>query len=620
MFDRRSRPGPTEKQRAKHAGATIRRIWRYLHRQRAGLVTVVFLTLIATAASLAGPYLLGRAIDAHIVPRQFDGLLGLCGVLLSVYAVGSLTAWIQAYVMSGVSQRTVWDIRENLFRHLQKLPLRYFDRTPHGELMSRTTNDVENISVTLNQSFIQIVASALTLIGSFVMMLTLNVWLTLVTLVTAPLVLFVAKTIAKRTKGYFKRQQQHLGELNGFIEETVSGQKAIKILHREERAIAEFERINAELKRAGMKAQVFSGTIGPAMNMMGHLSFILIAAAGGWMAIHGMTKVGVIVAFLTYSRQFTWPLNDLANQYNAIQAAVAGAERVFDVMDMETEYADEEPRRVAGRAMALSAPDGKADRWVSDGHKSVQPVPAGGRVVFGDVTFGYEAGRPTLRGIDFAAEPGQVVALVGPTGAGKTTIINLLTRFYDVDEGVITIDGEDIRSLPKDALRSRLGIVLQDAYLFSDTIRENIRYGRLDATDEEIAEAARLANADGFIRKLPLGYDTPMTSSGGNLSHGQRQLVTIARAILANPSILVLDEATSSVDTRTEMHIQEAMNTLMQGRTSFVIAHRLNTVRGADLILVIDNGGIVERGTHEQLLARDGFYARLYNSQFQRAV
>lgn len=615
MFERRGRPDPgAAKARAHNAGATVRRLWGYLGRQRAGLAIAIALILLSTAASLAGPYLLGRAVDSYIIPRAWDGLARLCWTLLAVYALGSLASWLQAYVMAGVSQRTVWALREDLFAHVQKLPLHFFDRTPHGELMSKTTNDVENVSVTLNQSFVQIAASALTLSGALVLMLWLNVWLTLVTLATAPLVVLVAKAIGKRSKRYFKAQQQALGELNGFVEETVSGQKAVKLLRREPAAIERFASHSAELRAAGTRAQILSGTIGPGMNMMGHFSFILIAATGGWMAWHDWTRIGVIVAFLSYSRQFTWPLNELANQYNAIQAAVAGAERVFEVMDTETEYAGE--KKSLEQVRPASGSENSAG---SDGYEEASA--RRGHVVFDDVSFGYNGpGEPTLKRISFAAEPGHTVALVGPTGAGKTTVINLLTRFYDIDAGRITVDGQDIAALPKDALRSRLGIVLQDAYLFTGTIADNIRYGRPDASDLDVREAARLARADGFIERLPQRYDTPMTSAGGNLSHGQRQLITIARAILADPDILILDEATSSVDTRTEMHIQEAMNALMKGRTSFVIAHRLNTVRHADLILFVDGGEIVERGTHEQLVERGGAYARLYNSQFRRAI
>nr|WP_307722008.1 ABC transporter ATP-binding protein [Paenibacillus elgii] len=487
--------------------------------------------------------------------------------------------------MSGIAGRTVWELRRDLFAHMQELPVRFFDKTSHGELMSRTTNDIDNVSNTLNQSLLQLITSVVTLIGSLTMMLLLNGWLTLVALVIIPLVTGFARQIGKRTKSQFKEQQRHLGALNGFIEETISGQKVVKIYNREELAAQQFQEINAKLRQAGTRAQIFSGMMGPFMNLLNHTSFILLAVAGGWMAYNGWTTIGVIVSFLNYSKQFSGPVNELANQYNMIQSGVAGVERVFEILDTDTEFGNEGSRKP---------------------QEAIR-----GEVEFDRVTFGY-GDTPVLREVSFAAQPGQVVALVGPTGSGKTTIINLLTRFYEISEGTIRIDGKDIREWDKSSLRSRLGMVLQDAHLFSGTIRDNIRYGRLDATEEELRSAAKLANADGFIRKLPQGYDTPLSAEGGNLSHGQRQLLTIARAILSDPSILILDEATSSVDTRTEMHIQEAMKALMQGRTSFVIAHRLSTIQEADLILVVRGGEIVERGTHEQLLALRGLYAEMH--------
>ncbi|AEI46290.1 ABC transporter related protein [Paenibacillus mucilaginosus KNP414] len=587
--------GTMPKVRAKHTGATLRRMWRYLSRQRTGLILVFLFTLLSAGLALLGPYLIGRAIDEYILPRDYAGLLRLCLLLLGVYLISGAMNWIQTYIMSGVTQATVRELRTDVFARLQLLPLRFFDSKTHGELMSRTTNDIENVSTSFNQSVTQLITSVVTIIGSLAMMLALNVWLTLVSLVTIPLVMLVTGAISKRTRGHFKEQQQRLGELNGFIEETVSGQKVVTVYNREARAAEEFRGINNRLRDASIRAQLLSGMMGPVMNVINNFGFALVAAVGGWMVLGDFTTIGIVVAFLNYSKQFGRPVNELANQYNLIQAGVAGAERAFELLDAEDEY--------------------------GMGHGStsaLQEQTLTGEVAFEDVSFGYKEGEPILKHITFTAKPGETIALVGPTGAGKTTIVNLLTRFYEISGGSITIDGRPLQEFDKNILRSQLGIVLQDAYVFSDTIRENIRYGRLGATDAEVEEAAKLAGADSFIRKLPQGYDSVLSAEGSNLSHGQRQLLTIARAILADPAILVLDEATSSIDTRTEMQIQEAMNVLMQGRTSFVIAHRLSTIRSADQILVLHGGEIIERGTHEQLLEARGFYHGLYTSQFQR--
>ncbi|WP_216624470.1 ABC transporter ATP-binding protein [Paenibacillus foliorum] len=580
--------------RAKNTKATLSRLWQYLRKQRKSLILVIILTSLSTVSALLGPYLIGISIDRYIIPRNYDGLLWLCLTLFAIYVFGAALSWIQSYVITGLSQRTVFELRRDLFEHLQKLPLPYFDSKTHGELMSRTTNDIENVTNTLNQSVTQLLTSVLTLVGAIIMMLSLNLWLTLLSLLIIPLAMGMTGQIAKRTRRFFSGQQQSLGELNGFIEETVSGQRVVKTFNHEEKAIEDFHKINTKLRESGNKAQILSGFIGPVMNVINNTSYAMIAAVGAWMAIQGMTSIGIIVAFLNYSKQFGRPINELANQFNMIQSGIAGAERVFEVMDVKPEFD------------------------AANGGKELGQVR--GEVVFDDVSFSYKKDTPTLKNVSLTAKPGETIALVGPTGAGKTTIVNLLTRFYDIDSGSITIDGEDIRSLEKNSLRQQLGIVLQDAYLFSDTIRENIRYGRLDATDEEVEVAAKLANADSFIHKLPQGYDAQLTAEGGNLSQGQRQLLTIARAILADPAILILDEATSSVDTRTEMHIQEAMNSLMKGRTSFVIAHRLSTIREADQILVLNGGEIIERGNHQELLAAKGFYYNLYTSQFNRAV
>jgi ATP-binding cassette subfamily B multidrug efflux pump len=594
MPGRGSGIGTIPKVRPQNTSATIKKLWTYLQRQRIGLIIVYISTFLSAVVSLIGPYLIGRAIDDYIIPKEYNGLLWLCLMMVGIYIVGSIITWVQAYVMSGVSQRTVLELRHDIFEKYQQLPLKFFDTNNTGELMSRTTNDIENVSNSLNQSVIQLLTSVITLSGSLVIMLSLNLSLTLVSLITIPLVLFATRQIASLTRRYFKGQQKHLGELNGFIEETIQGQKVVKLYRRETIEIKKFKEINQQLNAMGTKAQIVSGLVGPVMNAVNNLNFALIAAIGGWMVFKDLTTVGIIVSFLNYSKQFGRPITELANQYNLIQSAVAGAERVFEILELESEYTEDEGAAILTHLR--------------------------GTVAFNNVSFSYRQDTPILQQVSFIAQPGEKIALVGPTGAGKTTIVNLLTRFYDIDEGSITIDGLDIRQMDKNILRTNLGMVLQDAYVFSGSIRDNIRFGRLDATDEEVQTAAKLANADGFISRLPHGYDMILQAGGSNLSHGQRQLLTIARAILANPSVLILDEATSSVDTRTEMHIQEAMKNLMQGRTSFVIAHRLSTIQDADQILVMDGGRIIERGNHVQLLEARGFYYELYNSQFRRVV
>ncbi|WP_054023071.1 ABC transporter ATP-binding protein [Bacillus sp. FJAT-28004] len=577
-----------------HTIATLKRVGTYLLHGRARLIAVIALTIAAAGLTLAGPYFLGKALDDNIIAKQYDGLLSICLLMLGIYAAGSVVSWLQAIFLAEVSQRTVWSLRKELFNHLQKLPIPFFASKNHGELMSRTTNDIDNVTNTLNQSLIQIKSSIIMLIGSFAMMLFLNVWLTLVALIIIPVIVFVTKRIAKITQRQFKGQQQELGGLNGFIEETVSGQKVVALFHQEERMAEQFSAANAKLKKVGTKAQIYSGTMGPFMNMFGHISYLIIAGVGGWLAIHDHATVGVIISFLGYSKQFSGPLNEVANQYNMIQSGVAGAERVFEMMDIPSEYE------------------------AAEAVKEMESI--GGKVEFRDVRFEYKDGTAALNDISFTAKPGETVALVGPTGAGKTTIINLIGRFYEIKDGQILIDDEDIRTIDKNSLRKQLGIVLQDAHLFSGTIRENIRYGKLDATDEEVEEAAVQANANSFIAKLPLGYETELTAEGGNISHGQRQLITIARAILGDPALLILDEATSSVDTLAELQIQEAMKKLLSGRTSFVIAHRLSTIRNADTILFIKDGEIAERGTHDELLAKNGLYNQLHGSQFLQEV
>ena len=588
-------PGPMlgvgRVERARDTGATILRLWGYLRLQRAALLLTGVLVVVTTGLNVLGPYLLGLAIDTYVLRGDLPGLARVCTAMLFVYANTAMLAWVQNYVMIGASQATVRAIRDELFGRLQALPLRFFDRRAHGDLMSRLTNDVETLNQVLSDGLTQIGSGILSLIGVTAAMLWINPRLTLVSVTTISGFTFVMnRWVAPRARQGFRLQQAALGRLNGLIEETVSGQRVVKAYHREHRALAEFEVANREFRRAATRAQIVAGMVGPLMGLVNNAGLAIVAGVGGVMAVQGVATVGTIASFINYTRQFGMPLNQMANLYNSIQSALAGAERVFAIID-------ESPEQDAPDAEAL--PDIR------------------GEVEFAGVSFSYEPGVPVLRNVDLHAEPGQIVALVGPTGAGKTTIVNLLTRFYDVDEGRILVDGHDLRTLRKDDLRRQLGIVLQDTFLFAGTVMDNIRYGRLEATDEEVMAAARLANADQFIHRLPLGYDMPLSERASNLSQGQRQLLAISRAILANPGILILDEATSSVDTRTEKHIQEAMLRLMAGRTSFVIAHRLSTTRDADQILVIDHGEIVERGRHDDLLARGGFYAHLYASQFR---
>lgn len=564
---------------------TLKRIWIYMSHSWPKLLLVLLLVILSSFLALMGPYLIGVTIDDYIVERESNGFTFMLLLLLGVYIFHSFSIWLQNWVMVGVAQQTVNTMRSDLFRKLQELPIPYFDKHRHGEMMSRVTNDMENVSNTLNGSFIQIITSVLTLIGTLIMMLSLSLLLTLLTMLVIPVMYYGMRWITRRTSRLFKEQQRNLGELNGLIEETLSGQQIIKTYSLEKKVIAEFKEKNESLKLSGFWAQTYSGFIPKLMNGLNNLNFAVIAGIGGILALNGLVTIGVIVTFAEYSRQFTRPLNDLANQFNTILSAIAGAERVFAVIDETEERSDEDD--------AIGLDEVKGD------------------VVFSEVDFSYEVDQQTIQGVSFEAKQGQTVAFVGPTGAGKTTMINLLSRFYDANGGQILIDGYDIKTIKRDSLRKHMAFVLQESFLFHGTIRENIRYGRLNATDDEVEEAARRANAHRFITRLPDGYDTVLQMEGSGISQGQKQLISIARAMLADPSILILDEATSSIDTVTEIYIQEALQRLMKGRTSFVIAHRLNTIRNADLIVVIQDGRIVEKGTHEQLLANEGYYNSL---------
>ncbi|HTX71844.1 MAG TPA: ABC transporter ATP-binding protein [Rectinemataceae bacterium] len=575
--------------KAKNARGTLRRLWSYFGPERGSLALVAALVAASGCFVLLGPWLIGRCIDAMSGSVDFSALGAAVTALLAAYVMDAAVNVTQLRIMAGTSQRIVYSLRSALFAKLQHLPISFFDTRSHGDLMSRLANDIDNVSGTISQSTTQLMSTVITIAGSFVMMLVLSPPLTLAALVTLPLVLLLTRTISRKTRVLFKEQQVILGALNGHIEESVSGIHVVKAFGREEASIERFEALNARLRRVGTKAQVWSGFIMPLMNVINNIGFAAVALAGGALAVRGLVTVGVIASFIGYSRQFARPLNDLANIYNTLQTAVAGAERVFEILDEAEESAD--------------PPD------------AIDLDRARGEVRFSGVGFGYRPDVAVLRDIDFEAPSGSVTALVGPTGAGKTTIVNLLARFYDPSLGRILIDGIDIKSYRRDSLRRCFGIVLQDTYLFSGSIRENLLYGNPDADESEMVRASRMANADQFIRRLPRGYDSPLTESGSNLSEGQRQLLAIARAILTDPAILILDEATSSVDTRTELHIQEAMLALMRGRTSFIIAHRLSTIRDADRIMVIDGGRIVESGNHESLVRGRGIYARMYESQ-----
>lgn len=585
---------PMEK--AKDFKGTLKRLVGYLKPRKYQLIAVLVMAILSTVFTILGPKIMGKATTS-----LFESLMGRTAidfayiwnillVLIGLYVVSALFSYIQQYLMAGVAQNIVYEMRKQVNDKLNRLPLKYFDARTHGEILSRVTNDVDNISSTLQQSLTQLITSIVTLVGVVVMMLTISPLMTLICLLTLPLSFVVTIVIAKRSQKHFKGQQTSLGELNGHVEEMYTGHKIIKAFGHEEKSVAAFDGINEKLYESGFRAQFISGMIMPLMTFIGNIGYVLICVVGGVMVTQRSLQIGDIQAFIQYARQFTQPIAQTANIANIIQSTVASAERVFEVLDEAEEVAD------ASAAKTIAHPTGQ--------------------VRFDHVRFGYKEDAVLIEDMNIDVKPGQMVAIVGPTGAGKTTLINLLMRFYEINDGAITVDGVNITAMERGKLRSLFGMVLQDTWLFNGTIRDNIAYGRLGATEEEIVQAAQAAHADHFIRTLPDGYDTVLNEEASNISQGQKQLLTIARAILADPAILILDEATSSVDTRTELYIQKAMQELMKNRTSFVIAHRLSTIRDADLILVMNQGSVIEQGTHEELLQQGGFYADLYNSQF----
>jgi len=577
-------------ERARDARGALRRLLDYLGPYRRGLVVVLGVATVSTSLALAGPWFMGMAID-HLVDRNRALLLRFTSFMLGAYVLSSAAQSVQGVLLARLSQGAMRTLRGDLFGHLQTLSLRFFDGRAQGDLMSRLTNDMDAISRVLTNNVVQLFTGLLTLVGILGVMFAMNAWLALGSMIVFPIMIGLVAAVGRRTRGAFRSYQANLGVLNGVLEETYSGQRVVLAYGQEESVLSRFDAANEDVRSTGTQAMTLAFLVMPMMGILSNANVAILGGLGGWMAISGWVSIGTIAAFITYSRRFAEPLRQLGDLYNQVQGALAGAERIFEILDTAADQTDE--------------PDARDLTGVR------------GEVVFDNVTFSYLPDVPVLKNVTLHARPGQRIALVGPTGAGKTTLVNLLSRFYDLDEGAILIDGVDIGKVTRDSLRRELGVVLQQSFLFAESVMENIRYGRLDATDEEVYQAARLAQADGFIRRLPQGYDTILSERGASLSEGQRQLVTIARAILADPAILVLDEATSSVDTRTEVHIQDALKELMRGRTSFVIAHRLSTISNADQVLVIDEGRIVERGTHAELLAREGFYHRLYMSQFR---
>ena len=616
-------PGPKGGLRKpKNLRGTLSQLMRYLADYKVLLALVVVMLVVSSACTVAGSYLLKPLINDYILPGDFPGLARMLAVMALIYLTGAGCSYGYARIMVRVSQTAVAKIREDLFERMQKLPLKYFDTHTHGELMSRYTNDIETVSEALNNSFGSLISCTLNFTGTIIMMLVLSPVLTLITFAMLVLMLQVVKGIGSRSRRYFAQQQKALGEVNGYIEEMIEGQKVIKVFNYEETAKAEFQERNEAYRQAGTRAQIFGGIMMPIMGNLSYLNYALTCCVGAVFAIRtGAFGLGDLAAFLQYSRQVSQPVTQISQQVNTILSAVAGAERIFEVMEAEPEVNEGKVKLVRvteDRAGNLAEASFDTGAWAWKKEDGAL-VPLRGDVRFDHVVFGYDERKTVLHDISLYAKPGQKIAFVGSTGAGKTTITNLINRFYEIQSGTITYDGIDVREIEKDSLRRSLGVVLQDTHLFTGTVADNIRYGHLDATDEEVRAAAQMAGADTFIRHLPQGYDTQLSGDGGNLSQGERQLLNIARAACANPPVLILDEATSSIDTRTEKIIEKGMDRLMSGRTVFVIAHRLSTVRNSQAIMVLEQGEIIERGDHDDLIDQKGRYYQLYTGQAELA-
>jgi ATP-binding cassette subfamily B multidrug efflux pump len=569
---------------------TIKKLFRYLRKYRLYFLLTFVCVIGSSILSLIGPYLIGKGIDNYIIPRNLNGFGKFLFFMFIIYLFNSFLFYIQGLTMANISQKVGFDIRNDAFNSIHKLSLKVIDRRPIGDIMSRITNDIDMINVTIGTSLIQFFSGTIMLTGTIIMMSVLSPVLTLYSMILIPLMVIVTKIISSRTRKYFFLQQTKLGEINSIVEEDITGLKIIKIYGKEENEIKKFEEKNLELKEYGIMAQKFAGIMPPLMNFLNNVSYVIVGGIGGLFALKNVITIGTIASFINYVKQFTRPLNELAHQFNAIQSAIASAERVFEIMEEEKEKEDIES--------AIEFEDIRKE------------------IECKNLYFAYEDEKYVLKNINFKAPSGKVIAIVGPTGAGKTTLINLITRLYDIEKGEILIDGIDIMKIKKESLRKNIGVVLQDTYLFSGTVRENIRYGKPEATDEEIEKVCKITNAEKFIINLTEKYETFLSDGGQSLSQGQRQLIAISRAILANPKILILDEATSNIDTRTEIDIQKSMLNLMKGKTSFIIAHRLNTIKNADLILVVNEGEIVEAGKHEELMKKKGFYYNLFMTQF----